>query len=70
MLWVITARLRMQPSEITAWSIWAPLIFEPGRKRGRLKMGAAMSKKLKRGSSLVTSRLASKKARMVPMSSQ
>ena len=26
--------LMMQPSEITAWSICAPLIFEAGRKRG------------------------------------
>jgi hypothetical protein len=35
MLWVIRAWFRMQPSEITAWSICAPLIFDPGKKRGR-----------------------------------
>ncbi len=32
----------MQPSEITAWSIWAPLIFEAGRNLGWVNMGAAM----------------------------
>jgi hypothetical protein len=51
MVLVMRARLMMQPSEMTAWSICAPLILEPGRKRGRLKTGALMSKKLKRGSS-------------------
>jgi hypothetical protein len=60
----------MQPSETMAWSICAPLIFEAGKKRGRVKMGALISKKLKAGSSLATSRFASKKARMVPISSQ
>jgi len=44
MEWVMRALLMMQPSEMTAWSICAPLIFEPGRKRGRLKTGAFMSK--------------------------
>ena len=39
-MWVILAWLMMQPSEITAWSICAPLILEAGRKRGRLNIGA------------------------------
>jgi hypothetical protein len=47
-----------------------PLILEAGRKRGRVKMGALMSKKLKRGNSAVKSRFASKKDRIVPTSSQ
>ena len=48
----------------------APLIFEPGRKRGRLKIGALMSKKLNRGNSDTRSRFASKNERIVPMSRQ
>ena len=60
----------MQPSETLAWLISAPLILEAGRKRGRVKIGALMSKKLKRGRGAVKSIFASKKERMVPMSSQ
>ena len=60
----------MQPSPIMACSMVAPLILEAGRKRGREKIGALMSKKLNRGSSLIRSRLASKNDPMVPMSSQ
>ena len=60
----------MQPSEMIAWSICAPLILEAGKKRGRVKIGALMSKKLNWGSSETKFRFASKKLRIVPMSSQ
>ena len=44
----ICARLMMQPSLKTARSMVAPLILLAGRYRGRVKMGAVMSKKLQR----------------------
>lgn len=67
-LFRMRARVTMQPSEIAAWSMAAPLTFEGGRKRGRVNTGG--SKKLNFGRSAAWSKLASKKLRIVPMSSQ
>ena len=59
-----------QPSEMIASRTVAEFTLLAGRNRAWVKIGALVSKKLKGGAAFASARFASKKERMVPMSSQ